>query len=127
MNRFFRFFYTSLFGIRPIHNLSSRPIFNSNCGDIRNLKSIPRFQRYETIFDYEYLREFEVKIGTTARKLVQGTYADGFMEKIEEKTSLTWPFKSKNANAWKNNRRFKIVVPILVTYGGFLQLNIING
>ncbi len=90
MDRFFRFFFAQVCSAYvPYTTYRAVPIFTSNCEDIRNLKSTPRYQRYETIFDYEYLSDFEVKIGTAARKLVQGTYADGFMQKIEEKTSLT--------------------------------------
>jgi hypothetical protein len=37
----------------------------------------------ESIFDYEYLREFEVKIGT-ARNVVYGTYVEPIYAKTPE-------------------------------------------
>ncbi len=54
--------------------------------------STPRYHRCgESIFDYEYLCEFEVKIGM-AGKVVQGTYDEPIYEE-KKSDSLARPFK----------------------------------
>jgi hypothetical protein len=50
---------------------------------IGNLVDSPTRRVGESFFDYEYLREFEAKIGT-ARNVVQGTYAEPIYAKIPE-------------------------------------------
>jgi len=46
--------------------------------------STPRYHRSgESFFDYEYLREFEVKTGT-ARNIVYGTYAEPIYAKPQK-------------------------------------------
>jgi hypothetical protein len=50
---------------------------------IGNLVDSPTRQVGESFFDYEYLREFEAKIGT-ARNVVQGTYAEPIYAKTPE-------------------------------------------
>jgi len=54
-----------------------KKLFNSRLPDspIRGVDDSPTHQVGESIFNYEYLHEFEAKI-ETARKLAWGTYAD---------------------------------------------------
>ncbi len=54
-----------------------KKLFNSRLPDspIRGVDDSPTHRVGESIFDYEYLHEFEAKI-ETARKLAWGTYAD---------------------------------------------------
>ncbi len=65
MSWIFRGFCINRFGIGPLHYLASRSDFGLEFSEIFVMeKRLPN-----SFFDYEYLREFEVKIGT-ARKVV---------------------------------------------------------
>jgi hypothetical protein len=67
MNQFFRCFCINRFGLGPLHYLSSRFDFGIEFSEMYS--KIDSGDSGESFFEYEYLSEFEAKIGT-ARKVV---------------------------------------------------------
>ncbi len=95
MNQIFRVFCINRFGLGPLHYISSRSDFGFEFAEIfvfekrlpvllsRRVADAPYHWVGELFFEYEYLREFEAKIGT-ARNVVYGTYAEPINSKTSE-------------------------------------------
>ncbi len=95
MRRIFRGFCIHQFGIGPLHYISSHSDFDFEFAEIfviekrlpdspsRGVTNSPTRRVCESFFDYEYLREFEAKIGR-ARKVLWGIYEEPISAKTPE-------------------------------------------
>jgi hypothetical protein len=64
-----------------------------------NLVDYPSHRCGESLFDYEYLCEFEAKIGTDRKVVIcKGPKPNRVMQQIEKSSSSPCPFKTRNCH-----------------------------
>ena len=126
MNRFLRFSIASLFGKGPVHNLSSLSDFDF---ELRRY-SYSQIDSPLSTIRYDFRSRISPSKSKSERRLeslCKGPMTPDLCKKSRKKQLIAMSLKIQKCKCMTNNRWIKIVVPILVTYGGFLQLNIING